>query len=54
MGYDNLFLHSYSTEAGMSFSVVVASLPISSIALSISSLEIFNVSEFLQSLGWNL
>ena len=39
MGNDKVFLHSLSTEAGMSFSVVAASMSISSIALSISSLE---------------
>ena len=56
MGYDKVFLHSFSTEAGMSFSVVAASLSISSIALSISSLEnsmsaIFGLEQLMSALG---
>ena len=56
MGYDKVFLHSFSTEAGMSFSVVAASLSISSIALSISYLEnsmsaIFGLEQLMSALG---
>ena len=56
MGYDKVFLHSFSTEAGMTFLVVAASLSISSIALSISSLEnsmsaIFGLEQLTSALG---
>ena len=53
MGYDKVFLHSFSTEAGMSFSVVAASLSVSSIALSLenSMSAIFGLEQLMSASG---
>ena len=53
MGYDKVFLHSFSTEAGMSFSVVAASLSVSSIVLSLenSMSAIFGLEQLMSASG---